>query len=102
MKNEDFAWIIVRAFGIYFLVQFFLHLFSLSSVTFTLITLYEIASSSVSLAEKAEMKMIRTWINVGVLSFQLVAFGLLSYYCLRKGAFIHRLLMFRQVTNEQT
>ncbi|RBP47017.1 hypothetical protein [Arenicella xantha] len=104
MRNQDTAWIFVRAFGVYFLVQAFLELFSMGVTSTLLYSLYEIVNSSTTVAtvEKAESNILRNWSYFGTYTVQYFVFSVLSFYCLRKGFLIHKLLMYRATANENT
>jgi len=91
MEKQEFAWVIVRALGVYFVAEVFIYLYNLSALFMSLSKLYEIAA----LREEAEVEVIRTWVDIGVIGVQFTIFIFLAYYCLRKGAFIHRLLMYK-------
>lgn len=91
MDNNNIAWVVVRALGVYFAAQVFIYLYDLSALFLGLSKLYEIAE----LREEAELEIIRTWVDVSIIGIQFLILIFLAYYCLRKGAFIHKLLMFR-------
>jgi len=101
MNNQDTAWIIVRAFGVYFLAHMLLSLFEIGSNAFSLFTIHEIANSA-SLLEKAEPQIILSKSRIIGHLINLVIFALLAYYCLRKGLFIHRLLIYKGVKSDET
>ena len=90
MEKIDTAWIFVRALGVYFAAEVFIYLYSLSALFFSLSKVYEIAKFN----EEAEIEIIRSWIDISIIGVQFFVFCFLAYYCLRKGAFIHKLLMF--------
>lgn len=96
MEKGNIAWVFVRGLGVYFSAQVFIHLYNLSALFLSLTKLYDIANSQ----EEAELHIIRTWVDIGIIGFQFLIFLILAYYCLRKGAFIHKLLMFKE-TNEK-
>jgi flagellar biogenesis protein FliO len=51
--------------------------------------------------EQEKVLAMSGWINTGVTAIVVLCFIFLAYYCLRKGEFIHKLLMFRG-SNEKT
>ena len=105
MKNTDVAWIIVRAFGIYFLAQAFLELLSVISQVGILMAIDEIihrSNASEQRVMEAESQLIRAKMYLGVYIAQLVTFGLLAFYCLRHGALILKLMTYRKGSSEQT
>ena len=91
------AWVFVRGLGVYFSAQAFIYLYNLSALLLSLSKLYDIANYR----EEAELNIIQAWVDIGIIGFQFLMFVFLAYYCLRKGAFIHKLLMFR-VDNAKT
>ena len=104
MKDLDTAWIIVRAFGVYFLVQAFLELASVITMLANYISSYQIvnaSSGSEQAIEQALYQRVRSQ-SYGIVYFaQTLIFAALSYYCLRKGRFIHKLLTYGATKNEQ-
>jgi len=95
MNDDRTAWIIVRAFGIYFAAQFIASLFTLIGYFVALPVLSEIATGSTSEEFQLMMKSIEFWINIGLRVLRLLLYLALSYYCLYRGEFVHRLLIFR-------
>ena len=93
MEKENIAWVIVRAFGIYFLAQVLLNLYSLAGLYMAFDKLQDILQME-SLRDKAEPELLRTQFEIGFTTFYFIFFSFLSYYCLRKGKFIHKLLMY--------
>jgi hypothetical protein len=92
MEKNNIAWVVVRALGVYLAAQVFIHLYNLSALFLGLSRLYEIAESR----EEAELEIIRTWVDVSIIGIQFLILLFLAYYCLRRGALIHKLLMFRR------
>lgn len=97
MENNDTAWVFVRALGVYFAAEVFIYLYNISTLFVALSKFYEIAKHR----EEAEIEIIRYWVDAGIIGVQLLVFAFLAYYCLRKGEFIYKLLMFRG-SNEKT
>jgi len=93
MEKENIAWVLVRAFGIYFLAQVLLNSYSLAGLYIALDKLQEIVKME-SLIDKAEPELLRTQFEISFTIFYFIFFSFLSYYCLRKGKFIHKLLMY--------
>ncbi len=99
MEKENIAWVIVRAFGIYFLAQVLLNLYSLTGLYMAFTKLQEIVQMD-SFRDAAEPELIRTQLEIGFTIFYFIFFSFLSYYCLRKGRFIHKLLMHVESKNK--
>jgi len=97
MNSQDTAWVVVRAFGIYFAVQVFFEFFNVVLIVQQLFSMYEITASSASAEtiQSAETRILLNWsrLPTSVVSFCVLSF--LSFYCLRKGSKIHKLLMYR-------
>ena len=93
MEKENIAWVIVRALGIYFLAQVFLNLYSLTGLYVSFSTIQEILRMP-SPEDRAYAQIIRLKTEVSFTVFYFIFSGFLSYYCLRKGKFIHKLLMY--------
>ena len=91
MERNDIAWIFVRAIGVYFCAQALFSLYHIIALSFSLTTLYEFSNSS----DDTDHLLLRTWFNIGIATTELLLYSFISYYCLRKGAFIHKLLMYK-------
>jgi hypothetical protein len=91
MERESIAWIIVRAFGIYFAAQVLLDCLHLLSYVMDLLAIQEIAP--LKTPEEAETRIARAWNSVVYQATELTVFFLLALYCLRGGSFVHKLLM---------
>ena len=104
MKDLDTAWIIVRAFGVYFLVHAFLELTSAITMLVNYMSSYQIINASTGserATEQALYQMVRSQ-SYGIVYFaQTLVFAALSYYCLRKGRFIYKLLTYGGSGNEK-
>ena len=104
MKDLDTAWVIVRAFGLYFLVHAFLELTSVITMITNYVSSYQLvnaSSGSEREIDQALYQMIRSQ-TYGIMYFvQTLVFAVLAYYCLRKGRFIHKLLTYGATKNEQ-
>ena len=96
MERNDIAWIFVRAIGVYFCAQAIFSFYHIAALSFSLVTLYDFTNPS----DDTEHLLIRTWFNIGITITELLLYSFISYYCLRKGTFIHKLLMYKS-TNEK-
>jgi len=97
MEKNSMAWLFVRALGVYFSAQVIINLYSLIVMFYSIQTLYELSEKF----EEASAEVVRTWVQIGVLSLEFLIFIFLAFYCLRKGQFIHNLIMYRG-HNEKT
>ena len=97
MEKNNLAWLFVRALGVYFSAQVIINLYSLIVMFYSLQKIYQIAE----FMERANAEVIRAWVHIGIMSFEIMIFIFLSYYCLRKGKFIHNLIMYKG-NNEKT
>jgi len=97
MNSKETAWIVVRAFGVYLAVQAFFELSHLVYMLQQLYSLHEVSASSsaVDIVKKVETQTLIYWskLPTSIISFFLLSF--LAFYCLRKGAKIHKLLMYK-------
>ncbi|RBW50120.1 hypothetical protein DS878_07365 [Marinobacter sp. F3R11] len=100
MNRDDFAWVIVRAFGVYFSAQAFLQLYWLGASTVRIAQLYEMAAMETPRTTEIESQILRSWIEISYASAEFLLFILLAYYCLRRGGFIHRILCYRAQEND--
>ena len=101
MTNRGVAWIIVRAFGVYFAAQALLGVFVIVSYSLNLAALIQITEIR-SLTDEAQSQIYRAWTNIGIQSVELIFFMALTYYCLRQGTFLHRLLMLGSEKDDAT
>ena len=90
MSKDSAAWLAIRIIGLLLAGQTLLFLCDLSAQFIDLAKLYSIGGS---LASEAQKQIIRTWIDAGIAFVEMVVFGALSCYFLRRGKTIHRLLM---------
>ena len=90
MEKENIAWVFVRAVGVYFSAQALLNIFSLGTLYFHISTLYDISNTRI----ETEGYIIQAWVNLGFTGLEFLLFLFLAYYCLRKGKFVHKLLMY--------
>ena len=97
MEKNNMAWLFVRALGVYFSAQVIINLYNLTIMFYSLKSIYEVAE----IMEEANVEVIRAWVHIGIISFELLIFIFLAYYCLRKGQFIHNLIMYKG-NNEKT
>lgn len=91
MTNDDVAWVIVRAFGIYFLAQAVLTVFYIFSLGVNLVSLYAITELP-SLEQDASHSIVRNWTSIGIQLVELLFFVAATFYFLRKGRTVHRLI----------
>ncbi|MCW9014192.1 MAG: hypothetical protein OQL06_10445 [Gammaproteobacteria bacterium] len=96
MENEKTAWIVLRAIGIYIAFEALVHTINLAGYLSSLYSLYQYQDSS----QWAESEIIQKWVSFGVISAKVVLYLVLSYYFLRKGAFLHKLLMHSSETTK--
>ena len=89
MNRDDFAWVFVRAFGIYFAYHVLVYVFSFAVTSIKLISIYAM-SENASGAMDSMLRM--AWFGLGTMSIQIVGNALIAYYCLFKGELIHRVL----------
>ena len=97
MKDLDTAWIIVRAFGVYFLVHAFLELTSTITMLANYLSSYQVvhaSNGSERVYEQALSQMVRSQTYGIVYLVQTIVFAALAYYCLRRGRFIYKLLTY--------
>jgi len=87
MEKENIAWLIIRALGIYIgfeAVTKFLSLFNYP-------LLYELQTTI-----SAEVGAMTMFIQFGFSFLVFILYSFMSYYCLRKGAFLHKLILFKE------
>lgn len=97
MGKNNLAWVFVRAFGVYFSAQVIINLYNLTVMFYSIKSLYEMSEFMTEL----NVEVIRAWVHIGIMSFEISIFIFLAYYCLRKGQFIHNLIMYKG-NNEKT
>ncbi|WP_285723400.1 hypothetical protein [Geothrix rubra] len=90
MNKEEFAWIVVRALGVVSL-----WLFALAAFGFVVFALGSVAAFvTMSMETISRLGFIQTTIRSGITSLvEMLFYGFLSSYLLRKGQFVHRLLL---------
>lgn len=86
MNSDEFGWMIIRAFGLYFAYLASVYVIALVGQTSTLVGMYSIESRLADMAYTI-------WIRLGTSAIQLVLYGLAIYYCFWRGAWIHKLLV---------
>ena len=96
MENEKTAWIVLRAIGLYIAFEALVHTINLIGYSSSLYSLYQYQDSS----QWAESEIIQKWVSLGVISAKVILCSALSYYFLRKGAFLHKLLMYCNETTK--
>ena len=96
MENEKTAWIVLRAIGIYIAFEALAHSINLAGYLSSLYSLYQYQDSS----QWAESEIIQKWVGLGVISAKVIFYSVLSYYFLRKGCFLHKLLMYSNETSK--
>lgn len=101
MNKETIAWIVVRAFGVYFCAQALIYVLYIASDLTHLSSLYYLADIRPDRAE-TEIKIFRAWTIFGFHIFQIVVFSLFAYYFLRRGKFFHNLLMYQRRSDDVT
>ena len=89
MNRDDFAWVFVRAFGIYFTYHVLMYVLSFAMSSIKLISIYAM-SDSASSAMDSMLRMV--WFGLGTTSIQIAGNALIAYYCIFKGELIHRVL----------
>jgi len=89
MKKEDIAWIFVRAFGVYFVAEAFSYFYNLTVFITSFLKLNRISKE----IDGVGYEIMRLLIDIGIIGIQFLVFTFLAYYCLRKGKYIHKLLM---------
>lgn len=89
MDRDDFAWVIVRAFGIYFAYHVLLYVFLFAVQSIKLVGVYTI-SESASSSMDSMLRMV--WFGLGTTSIQIAGNALITYYCIFKGELMQRVL----------
>ena len=94
MEKNNLGWLAVRGLGIYFASKVFIFIMNFS----VLILSMRNFGNNEDFIEKMELTMLIPAISTSVIT--ILVFSFLSYYCLRKGEFFHKLLMYKR--NENT
>jgi hypothetical protein len=91
MGKAEIAWIAVRGLGIYFTLE------AISYVPSLWISLKAVRNYNEIefLRGSIQAELFQPWVEVGYTGFQFVFLLFLTYYCLRRGALIHRVLMYK-------
>jgi hypothetical protein len=89
MNRDDFAWVFVRAFGVYFAYHVLLYVFSFAAQSIKLVSIYTM-SETASSSMYSLLGMV--WFGLGTTSIQIAGNALIAYYCIFKGELIHRVL----------
>jgi len=90
MNRDDFAWVFVRAFGVYFAYYVVVYVFSFTVQTIKLISIYAMSENASGTIES----MLRmTWFGLGTTSIQIAGNAVIAYYCLFNGKLIYRALV---------
>jgi len=92
MEKENIAWLIIRALGIYIGFEAFTKFIGLNNYYFIFTALYEKTDSS----QWAEYELTEIWIRFFFSVLIFIVYTAMSYYCLRKGNFLHKLILFKQ------
>jgi hypothetical protein len=87
------AWIWVRLIGVAFLFKVFESVYQLALQIATISNLMTVASV---VGAEPNQQAYRLWIGVVLLAAQIAVFALLTFYFLRKGKAVHKLLMFER------
>lgn len=101
MTRDEFAWLIVRAVGAFLLLLIILDLITLALTSLNAVILYNQTGSAddeVTIAIRIGRLIERIW-SLGIAVLFKAAF---SYYCFYHGAWIHKLLIGRLPSTEQS
>jgi hypothetical protein len=90
MTKESAAWLVLRVIGLLLLGQ---TLYLLFAASVHVMTAEKMGSITGTLAEQAERQAVRAWVDTGMAVAQAILSGALSFYFLRKGKVLHKLLM---------
>ena len=93
LTKSGMAWVWVRLIGIAFLLKVFETLYDLVMQLGLISNIFTVAS--VVGAEPGPQTS-RLWIGVVLMAGQVLFYSLLTYYLLRRGKIVHRLLMFER------
>ena len=92
MNKSDIAWVALRFIGLYLAIE---------AITSAVIICFDFsalqkANEAMSRGLDVDNFLASTYGSIYTQTTYLVLYLLLSYYCLRKGAFLHKLLMFTE------
>ena len=90
MSKESAAWLVLRVIGLLLLGQ---TLYLLVAASVHVVTAEKMGSIAGDLAAQAERQALRAWVDTGVVLAQATLTGALSFYFLRRGKALHKLLM---------
>ena len=94
-NTNDFAWIIVRAFGVLFLTFTVMEMFVLLSKYLTVVTMENYLANTELTKENrtiVQRNIFSTQSYMMVVGFKAFVYGAVSLYCLKSGTFIFNLL----------
>ncbi len=100
MNSSDFAWMFVRAFGIYFAYHAIGYLFSIASIMAAMATMYSMVTESSSASDAVQSTLQTHWFRLAYVTAEGVLSSVLAYYCLFRGALIHKLITYRLAPSE--
>ena len=96
MTKSDVAWVALRFIGLYLAIE------AITSVVIIGLDFnaLEKANEAMNRGLEVDNYLASTYGSIYSQTSNLVLYLLLSYYCLRKGAFLHKLLMFAKNEKE--
>ena len=86
MDRDEFGWMIIRAFGIFFA-------YLVVSFSISLVSQVSIVLSMYAHSEPPSDLTQAVWFRISVSAVQLLLYALASYYCFWRGAWIHKILV---------
>ena len=105
MTRDEFAWLVVRAVGAFFLLFIAIDLIALAITSVHAAITYNEAMSDSIDPDDVSIVAIRFGRLIGQiwsLAFEVILKAALSYYCFYHGAWIHKLLTSRLPSAEQS
>ena len=96
ISKTDIAWIVIRLIGIYFAVEAISSAVQIGLESYALERANEAVSRGID-AEKYLTQMYRTMLTQ---TLNLILYATISFYCLRKGKLVFKLLMYTNNENK--
>ena len=94
-NRDNLAWLVVRAFGAYFVLSIALDLVPLVLTILSMAKIYILTADTSAKSDTVSYVMDANWARVQSFSIQVVLNAVFAYYCFYHGKWIHRLLIFR-------